>query len=97
MWIISRRTLQVFWRKHPEASAPLRSWYAEAERASWANFHDIKSNFPTASVVGNDRVVFNIKGNSYRLIVRVHFASHKIYIRFVGTHAEYDKIKADTI
>lgn len=97
MWIISRKTLQLFWEKHPDAESPLKAWYAEASHASWSSFHDIKAAYPSASIVGKDRIVFNVKGNTYRLIVRIHFDSHKVFIRFIGTHAEYDKIKADKV
>jgi mRNA interferase HigB len=76
---------------------PLRAWYDEAKKAEWNRFQDIKMQFRSASIVGNDRVVFNIKGNDYRLIVLVLFRRDKAFIRFVGTRKEYDKIDAKNI
>lgn len=76
------------------AEQPLKTWYAEAKKGNWKSFHDIKQLFPSASIIGNDRVVFNIKGNDYRLIVLVRFRGSKLFIRFVGTHKEYDKVDA---
>jgi mRNA interferase HigB len=97
MRILSRSTLREFWLKHPDAEAALKSWYAETERANWTSFHEIKSLHRSASIVGDDRVVFNIKGNTYRLIVRIHFPTQRVFIRFIGTHAQYEKIKADKV
>jgi mRNA interferase HigB len=95
--IIAKRTLKEFWEKYPETEEPLKAWYDEVIKENWLSFNDIKKQFRTASILGNDRVVFNIKGNQYRLIVLVLFAKGKIFIRFVGTHAEYDKIDAKSI
>jgi mRNA interferase HigB len=97
MRVIALGALRSFWEKYPDAEQPLKSWYAETRKADWKSFHDIKTLYPSASIVGNDRVVFNIKGNSYRLIVLVRFRGRKLFIRFVGTHTQYDKIDARTI
>lgn len=76
---------------------PLRAWYAEASRANWANPADINAAHRDASFIGNKRVIFNIRGNDYRLVVALHFDKRRMFIRFVGTHGEYDKIDAATI
>jgi mRNA interferase HigB len=97
MRIIAKSALKKFWKKHPDAEQSLRVWHDEAKKAEWRNFQDIKRQFRSASIVGNDRIVFNIKGNDYRLIVLILFRQGKIFIRFVGTHKEYDKIDATNI
>ncbi len=97
MRIIAKSALKTFWDKHPDAEQSLRVWHDEAKKAEWRNFQDIKRQFRSASIVGNDRIVFNIKGNDYRLIVLILFRKGKIFIRFVGTHKEYDKIDAKNI
>ena len=97
MRIIAKSTLRNFWIMHQDAEQPLRAWYNEAKKAEWNSFQDIKIQFRSASIVGNDRVVFNIKGNDYRLVVLVLFRRDKAFIRFVGTHKEYDKIDAKNI
>jgi mRNA interferase HigB len=97
MRIIAKSALIKFWKKYPDAEQPLRVWHDEAKKAEWSNFQDIKSQFKSASIVGNDRIVFNIKGNDYRLIVLILFRKGKIFVRFIGTHKEYDKIDARNI
>ncbi len=97
MRIIAKSTLRNFWKKHSDAEQPLRAWYDEARKAEWNSFQDIKKQFGSASIVGNDRVAFNIKGNDYRLVVLILFGRGKAFIRFVGTHREYDKIDAKNI
>ena len=92
MRIISRKTLRGFWEKYPDAEAPLKAWYRVAKTAIWLTPTDIKAQYRNASFVGSDRVVFNIAGNNYRLVVRVNYAYQALYIRFVGTHREYDTI-----
>lgn len=86
-----------FSAKHPEAKQALDVWYHEAVAAKWTTPQDIKSRYPKASILPNDRVVFDIKGNTYRLVVVVIYRYGTVYLRFVGTHAEYDKIDATTI
>ena len=97
MRIIAKRTLKDFWEKYPDSEEALRAWYDEAVKENWTSFHEIKEKYRTASILGNDRVVFNIKGNRYRLIVLILFGRGKIFIRIIGTHAEYDKINAKNI
>ena len=84
--------IREFIAKHADADVPLRDWYKRTTKANWNTFADIKQTFNTVDYVGNDRYVFNIKGNDYRLIVVIRFAKERVYIRFIGTHAEYDKI-----
>lgn len=97
MHIIALRALREFWERHPQAEAPLKGWYAEASRADWRTPADIKAAHRNASFLANNRVVFNIKGNDYRLVVAVRYSSTTMFIRFVGTHAEYNRINAETI
>ena len=94
MRIIARKTLRVFWERPGcnDAQQPLRSWFREATQADWANPAQVKAAFRSASIVSDNRVVFNIAGNKYRLVVRVNYPYRVIYIRFIGTHDEYDKI-----
>jgi mRNA interferase HigB len=97
MRIIAVGTLKAFWARHPQAEVPLRAWYAEASRADWATPADVKAAHRDASFIGNKRVIFNIKGNDYRLVVAMHYNKQRMFIRFVGKHSEYDKIDAATI
>lgn len=97
MRVITKRTLLDFWEKHPDALSPLNAWYAEAIKGQWSTPQDIKAQYVTASILGDNRVVFNIGGNKYRLIVKINYPYGTLYIRFIGTHAEYDKIKAEEI
>jgi mRNA interferase HigB len=97
MRIISRKTLRTFWENHPEARQPLQAWYADVKHADWEKPSDIKNVYRNASFLSGNRVVFNIKGNSYRIIVVVQYGYGMVYIRFVGTHKEYDRINAETI
>jgi mRNA interferase HigB len=97
MRVISVKTLKLFWEKHPDAESPLRSWYTEAKKGRWKGPQDIKTEYRTASILRNNRVVFNIKGNTYRLVVAVKYEFQIVYIRFIGTHAAYDEIKAEEI
>lgn len=100
MRIIARKTLIQFWESHPkydDAQAPLEAWYQEAKRASWSNPAEIKEQYRNASILKSGRVVFNIGGNKYRLVVFINFSKQIVYIRFVGTHKQYDQIDAETI
>jgi mRNA interferase HigB len=94
MRIISRKTLKQFWERsaYADAEQPLRAWFREATLADWKNPAEVKAAYRSASVVGNDRVVFNIAGNKYRLVVRINYAYRVVYIRFIGTHRQYDQI-----
>lgn len=97
MRIIARRTLREFWERHPETEQTLRAWYHDVERAVWRSPADIKRTYVNASIVGQNRVVFNIKGNRYRLVSAINYAYQICYIRFVGTHQEYDRIDAERV
>ena len=97
MLIAAITTLQAFWEKHPDAKAPLQAWYALASRAGWKSPSDIKAAYRHASFIANERVVFNIKGNDYRLVVLVRYDKGLLFVKFVGTHAQYDKIDASTV
>jgi mRNA interferase HigB len=97
MRVIAKKALVAFWTKHPDARGPLNQWWAEAKRAAWKGPNDIKERYASASIIGNSRVVFNIGGNKYRLVVVVLYKFGTLYIRFVGTHAEYDRIDAEEI
>ena len=97
MRIIARRTLREFWETHPDARQALQAWYADVKRADWKTPAEIKSIYRNASFIANNRVVFNVKGNQYRLIVAVQYQHGIVYIRFVGTHQDYDRIDAARI
>lgn len=97
MRIIARKTVQTFWDTHPDAEQPLRAWFAKASQANWRTPGDIKNDYRNASFIANNRVVFNIKGNDYRLVVAIKYEYNVVYIRFIGTHQAYDRIDATTI
>jgi mRNA interferase HigB len=99
MRIISRKTLRLFWEqsRYADAEQPLRAWFREASHADWRSPADIKAAYRSASIVGNDRAVFNIAGNKYRLVVRINYAYRVVYIRFIGTHGQYDRIDVSQI
>ena len=93
----ARSTLREFCAAHEDAKAALEAWFHEAVAAKWAGPSDIKQRYPSADVLPGNRMVFNIKGNSYRLVVKIHYNTGIVFIRFLGTHADYDKIDATTI
>ena len=97
MRIIAKRTLRAYWELEPRAEQPLKAWYAVATRADWASPTDVKETYGNASIIGNSRAVFNIGGNRYRLVVRFDYAHRIGFVRFAGTHAEYDAVDASTI
>lgn len=97
MRIIALKVLREFWEAHPNARQPLQAWYEDAKHALWQSPMDIKAIYRNASIVANNRVVFNIKGNDYRLIVAVNYRFGIAYIRFIGTHTEYDRVDATLI
>jgi mRNA interferase HigB len=97
MRIIARSTLREFYAAHADAKSALEAWFYEAATASWMSPQEIKRHYPSADFLPGNRVVFNIKGNTYRLIVRIHYNTRIVFIRFVGTHAEYTKINAATV
>jgi mRNA interferase HigB len=97
--IIARGTLRDFWelRTHRDSEQPLRAWFAEVKRASWRSPADLKAAHRNASFVGGDRVVFKLGGNKYRLVVAVKYSAQLVFIRFVGTHEDYDDINAGEV
>ena len=97
MRVVAKRTLRIYWERKPRAEQPLKAWYAIATKADWATPADVKAAYGNASIVGGDRVVFNIGGNRYRLIVRFDYANRIGFVRFVGTHAEYDAVDAASV
>ena len=92
--VIAKSSLRDFWITHPDCEIPLRCWYKDAVENTWLSPNDIKRDFPSASFLHGNRVVFNIKGNRYRLIVKINFDYSIVWIRFIGTHAEYSRIDA---
>ncbi len=97
MQVLSHKTLKAFWETHPDAEDALTNWFDVVEDADWTTPNDVKAAFSTASFLADNRVVFNIRGNHYRLIVRIAYRYKSVQIKFIGTHAEYDKIDANTI
>lgn len=98
MRVIAVSTLRDFWKLHPDAEQPLKAWFEEASKASWTQPSDIKAQYGSASILKNRRVVFfNIKGNDYRLIVAIAYRLQVVYVKFVGTHKEYDEVGAETV
>jgi mRNA interferase HigB len=97
MHVVSLKKLREFWQRHGASEQALRTWYHEACHASWRSFAEIREQYRSADCLPGNRVVFDIKGNHYRLIAKIHYNSGRLFIRFVGTHAEYDKIHAEII
>ena len=99
MRVIARSTLRAFWEQpgNEDAEQPLRAWFAEARGASWASPMDIKQNHRTASILKGGRVVFNIGGNKYRLVVAIKYEAQIVFVRFIGSHAQYDSIDAEEV
>jgi len=99
MHVIKRRTLIEFYEqpRYQDAKGPLEAWFYEANRAQWASPADVKESYRSASILKDNRVVFNIAGNKYRLVARINYDSKTVFVRFVGTHREYDRIDAEVI
>lgn len=97
MRVIARKTLVEYWTANPRSEEQLKAWYAEADSASWTAPADVKAKYGSASILKDGRVVFNICGNEFRLVVWINYDFFTIYIRFIGTHPEYDEIDAQTI
>jgi mRNA interferase HigB len=95
--VIAKRTLRKYWESNPDCQQQLTVWYREAAKANWNSPNEIKSQYASASILKNSRVVFNICGNKYRLIVEINFPRKWVFIRFIGTHKQYDKIDANSI
>lgn len=98
MQIIARRTIKDFWARHPQAEGPLTVWYLLVSKADWRGPSDVKAMFGTSvDFVGDNRIIFDIGGNKYRLVVHVAYPFKRVLIKFVGTHKDYDKIDAETV
>ncbi|CAN7691268.1 type II toxin-antitoxin system HigB family toxin [Variovorax sp. LjRoot84] len=97
MRIISVKYLRDFWVRHPASEQPLKAWHEEAKAAVWKTRQGIKDRYRSARFIGSNRVVFNIKGNDYRLIAAIAYRCEAVYVKFIGTHSEYDRIDAQTI
>ena len=99
MRIIAKSRLKEYWsqKAYRTAEQPLKAWYDEVKKAQWTHFHDLRTNFPKASFVGNGRVVFDIHGGVFRLIVKVEFKMNAVFIRYFGTHKEYDTIRTSEV
>jgi mRNA interferase HigB len=95
--VIAKKILREFWEKHSDCEQQLKSWFQEADKGTWKSLNELKSEYPSASILEDNRVCFNIKGNNYRLIVKINFNYQMMWIRFIGTHAEYVKIDANKI
>lgn len=97
MRVLAKRTLREFWERHREAEQPLRAWYREVARGDWDTPAKVKARYPSASIVTGNRVVFNVKGNAYRLVAEINYRYRIVYVRFVGTHAEYDAVNVEEV
>jgi mRNA interferase HigB len=96
--VIARRTLKQFWERHPQAEGPARAWFAAVSGARWGGPTDVKRQFgTTVDFVGDNRVIFDLGGNKYRLIARVSYPFGRVLIKFIGTHAEYDRVDPETV
>lgn len=97
MRVIAKKRLREFWERHPAAREPLLAWFREVKREDWDTPAAVKAKYRNASILGGNRVVFNVKGNTYRLVVKIKYAYRVVYVRFVGTHAEYDAVDAKEV
>lgn len=97
MHIVAVRFLRAFWEDHPDAEQSLKSWVDETKKAIWTQPAEIKEQYRNASILKNRRVVFNIKGNDYRLVVSVAYHYQAVYVKFIGTHKQYDAVDAETV
>jgi len=96
MHIISIKMLREFWETYSDSEQALKAWFHEVKSAGWENSAELKDKYGSASIINAERVVFNVCGNKYRLVVRINYKSKTVFIRFVGTHKQYDKIDAET-
>lgn len=100
MRVIAKRTLREFWQsssKRADAQGPIEAWHAETEKASWRSPQELKTQFRSASILKGGRVVFNIAGNKYRLVVAIDYERQACFVKFIGTHEQYDQIDAETV
>jgi len=95
--VIAKKILREFWQRHADCEQQLKAWFQETSKSEWRNTKDIKNEYPSASFLADNRVVFNIKGNHYRLVVKINYDYQMVWIRFIGMHSEYDKIDATKI
>ena len=97
MNVVARKTLQAFWTRHPPARGPLTSWYNHVKAADWRSPQDVRDDFRSADFVGDNRVIFDVGGNKYRVVVRISYTFKQVLVKFVGTYAEYDRIDVETV
>ncbi|MGD0088432.1 MAG: type II toxin-antitoxin system HigB family toxin [Planctomycetota bacterium] len=97
MRLIAKRAVREFWEQYPEAMVPLQAWCKEVKRAAWSKAAEVKAKYGSASIVSSDRVVFNICGNKFRLIAKINYRWGLVYVRFIGTHREYDQVDAEAV
>ncbi|MGL1884869.1 MAG: type II toxin-antitoxin system HigB family toxin [Reichenbachiella sp.] len=97
MRVVAKKILREFWNTHADAEDQLKTWFKEASKAKWGNPADVKEEYAKASILKGGRVVFNICGNKYRLVVDINYLRQWVFVRFIGTHSEYDNIDANTI
>ena len=97
MHIISRKALREFWEEYPDSEEALKAWHHEVDTIEWANSAEVKDKYRSASIINASRVVFNICGNKYRLIVAINYKFKIVYVRFVGTHKKYDRVNVEEI
>ena len=95
--VFAKRTIREYWEKHAETEQYLKTWYDTVKNAEWRSPSDVKHTYSTASILKSGRLVFNIKGNDYRLVAKINFEKQWLFIRFIGTHSEYDRIDANTV
>ena len=95
--MITVATLKSYWEDHPDCREQLQAWHQIVKAAKWRNSNEVKAQYGNASIIGGNRVVFNIAGNKYRLIVKIHYNTSIVFVRFIGTHKEYDQIDAEEI
>ncbi len=95
--VVSKKRLREFWEKHPDSEQTLKTWYSVVMKAEWKSSNELKSQYASASIIGDNRVVFNVCGNKYRLIVKFNYEMQWCWVRFIGTHVQYDAIDATTI
>ena len=97
MNVIALRTLRRFWEKHPQAQTSLRAWHAVVRKVDWQGPQDVRATFRSADFVADNRVIFNVGGNKYRLVCHIAYRHRRVLVKFVGTHAEYDRIDASSV
>lgn len=97
MRVVAKKILRDFWGKYSDSEEQLKTWYKEAAKAKWSNPNDIKNEYPKASILKSGRVVFNICGNKYRLIIQINYLRQWVFVRFIGSHNDYNNIDANTI